>query len=38
VGGFIGIVMPLNPHLGLGVAGGLLVAWSAFVLHTRQET
>jgi len=38
VGGFIGIVMPLNPHLGLGVAGGLLVAWSVFVLHTRQET
>jgi len=37
VGGFIGIAMPLNPQLGLGVAGGLLVAWSAFVLHTRRE-
>jgi MFS family permease len=38
VGGFIGIAMPLNPQLGLGVAGGILVAWSAFVLHTRRET
>jgi MFS family permease len=37
VGGFIGIAMPLNPQLGLGVAGGILVAWSAFVLHTRRE-
>ena len=38
VGGLIGIAMPLNPQLGLGVAGGILVAWSAFVLHTRRET
>jgi hypothetical protein len=38
VGGFIGIAMPLNPQLGLGVAGGILLAWSAFVLHTRRET
>ena len=37
VGGFIGIAMPLNPHLGLGVAGAILVAWSAFVLHSRRE-
>jgi MFS family permease len=37
VGGFIGIAMPLNPHLGLGVAGAILVAWSAFVLHSRRQ-
>ncbi len=35
VGGLIGIVMPLNPRLGLGVAGAILVAWSALVLRTR---
>lgn len=37
VGGFIGIAMPLNPHLGLGVAAAILVAWSAFVLHSRRQ-
>jgi MFS family permease len=37
VGGFIGIAMPLNPHLGLGVAGAILVAWSVFVLHSRRQ-
>ena len=36
VGGFIGIVMPLNPQLGLGVAAGILVLWSGFVLHSRR--
>ena len=38
VGGFIGIAMPLNPELGLGVAGGILVVWSAFVLRTQRES
>jgi MFS family permease len=37
VGGFIGIAMPLHPHLGLGVAAAILVAWSAFVLHSRRQ-
>ena len=37
VGGLIGIAMPLNPQLGLGVAGGILVVWSAFVLHTTRR-
>ena len=31
-GGFVGIAMPLVPQLGLGVACGVLVAWSALVL------
>jgi hypothetical protein len=33
VGGFIGIALPLMPRLGLGVAAGILIAWSAWVLH-----
>jgi hypothetical protein len=32
IGGFIGIFMPLEPQLGLGVAAAILVAWSAWVL------
>jgi MFS family permease len=32
VGGFVGIVMPLNPQLGLGVACAALVAWGIFVI------
>ena len=36
IGGFLGIAMPLNPHLGLGVAGGILVAWTGFVVHARR--
>jgi hypothetical protein len=36
VGGFIGIALPLNPHLGLGVAAGILVLWSGLVLATRR--
>ncbi|HEX6249351.1 MAG TPA: MFS transporter [Nocardioidaceae bacterium] len=36
VGGLIGISLPLVPALGLGVAAGLLVLWSAMVLHTRR--
>jgi MFS family permease len=36
IGGFIGIVMPIDPpRLGLGVATAALVAWSAFVLIRR---
>ena len=32
VGGFIGIAVPLVPQLGLGIAAGLLVAWTVWVL------
>jgi len=32
VGGFVGIVMPLKPQLGLGIAFVVLAAWAAFVL------
>jgi hypothetical protein len=35
IGGFIGIALPLIPHLGLGVLAGLLAAWTAFVLWRR---
>ena len=35
VGGFVGIVLPLVPQLGLGVACAVLVAWSVFVLLRR---
>jgi MFS family permease len=35
VGGFVGIVMPLNPRLGLGVACAVLVAWGIFVIVTN---
>ncbi len=35
IGGFIGIVMPLNPQLGLGVAAGVLGLWATFVLVSR---
>jgi hypothetical protein len=33
IGGFIGILMPLRPQLGLGVAAALLLAWSIFVVR-----
>jgi MFS family permease len=36
IGGFIGIVLPLVPQLGLGVAAAILVAWSAWVLATAR--
>jgi MFS family permease len=36
VGGFVGIAMPLMPRLGLGVAAGVLAAWSVFVLARRR--
>ena len=35
IGGFVGIAMPLNPQLGLGIAGGLLAAWATYVLLSR---
>ena len=37
IGGFIGIALPLVPHLGLGVLAGLLGAWTAFVLLRRPS-
>ncbi len=37
VGGFVGIALPLVPQLGLGVAAGILVLWSAVVLGTRRQ-
>ncbi len=38
VGGFIGIALPLVPHVGLGVAAGILVAWAAWVLTAARRT
>jgi hypothetical protein len=35
IGGFVGIAMPLMPHLGLGIAAGVLGAWFGFVMLTR---
>ena len=37
IGGFVGIVMPLMPRLGLGIAAGVLGAWATFVLLTRPR-
>ena len=37
VGGFAGIALPLNPHLGLGVAAAALGAWAVFVLGSRPR-
>jgi MFS family permease len=37
VGGFLGIALPLDPHLGLGVAAAVLVGWSVLVLLTRRQ-
>ncbi len=37
VGGFVGIALPLNPHLGLGVACATLGAWAVFVLGSRPR-
>jgi MFS family permease len=35
IGGFLGVFMPLNATLGLSVVAFVLVAWSAFVVHSR---
>jgi MFS family permease len=37
IGGFVGLAMPLVPHVGLGVAAGLLTGWGGFVLYTRRS-
>ena len=37
IGGFVGIVMPLMPRLGLGIAAGVLGIWATFVLLTRPR-
>jgi MFS family permease len=37
VGGFVGIGLPLNAHLGLGVACAVLTAWAAYVLASRPR-
>jgi len=37
LGGGLGIVMPLEPRLGLGVAAALLVVWMVFVLRHRSD-
>lgn len=36
LGGFIGIALPLIPHVGLGVLATLMVGWTAFVLLARR--
>ncbi len=35
IGGFMGVAMPLNPRLGLGIAFVVLAAWTVFVLGDR---
>ncbi|MGZ4466104.1 MAG: MFS transporter, partial [Nocardioides sp.] len=35
IGGFVGIAMPLHPHLGLGVACAVLAAWFVLVVVRR---
>lgn len=37
LGGFVGIAMPLQPGLGLGVAVAVLGTWAAFVLTGARE-
>jgi MFS family permease len=38
IGGLVGLAMPLVPHVGLGVAAGLLASWSVFVVyHLRSR-
>ncbi len=36
VGGFLGIALPLVPHVGLGVVGAILALWTAFVLTSLR--
>lgn len=35
IGGFVGILLPMDPGLALGIGTGLLAAWAAFVLLVR---
>jgi len=37
IGGFVGIALPQNPRLGLGVGFALLLAWTLFVLSSRPR-
>ncbi|MEO5708224.1 MAG: MFS transporter [Nocardioidaceae bacterium] len=37
VGGFIGIVLPLNPTLGLGVLAAILVGWTLWTLSAVRR-
>ncbi len=37
IGGFVGIAMPLNPRLGLGVAAAVLTAWLVLVLASQRS-
>ena len=37
IGGFAGIVMPLMPQLGLGIAAAVLGGWASFVLVSRPR-
>ncbi|WP_370249384.1 MFS transporter [Nocardioides sp.] len=37
IGGFVGIALPLEPRLGLGVAAAVLLAWTLFVLGSRPR-
>ena len=36
-GGLLGLAMPLNARLGLGVAAAILVLWAGFVLQARRR-
>jgi MFS family permease len=38
VGGFVGIALPQVPRVGLGIAFGVLLAWTLFVLSSRPGT
>jgi len=35
IGGFVGIALPLNARLGLGVACAVITAWAVYVLASR---
>ncbi len=37
LGGFIGIAMPLNPTIGLGVLAGLILVWTTYVVISRPS-
>jgi hypothetical protein len=37
IGGFVGIVMPLHPQLGLGIAAGVLGAWLVLVISASRS-
>jgi len=37
IGGFIGIFMPLKPHLGLSIAFVVLTVWAVMTLVTNPQ-